>query len=416
MPKISAVDLKPPFFVSALNTVGRITDSIGYKLAKLDGAAILSDAQEKTGLTDFGGDDFREGFDLLLWCLNNEAHLSLIGRLAAIQMMSNVLENRLHIVDCLKKNPDIEKQDIKKPLFIGGLPRTGTTILFNLLAEDPVARAPLTWETQFSVPPKTGPDKRKEDTTEILGGLARIAPHFKTIHPIEVEMPQECLNINAHNFASIQFMLSYDMPSYRDWYIKQDLTKTFQWHKKFIQVLNYYNPGRHWVLKTPSHVSSIEAIFNVYPDACFIQTHRELKDVIPSMASLYYFLHRLGTDTMSPERMGKIVTEYWTVELRRGMAMRKNLPEKQNQFYDVYFDTFMNDTLGTIKDIYRHFDMEFSDATLEIMKSYLDNNRRDKHGTHYYSLEMYGLDEAKINESFAYYRQNFMKKAVVTEA
>jgi hypothetical protein len=398
---------RSPFLVRAINTVGSGLRAIGMELPHLNEARFLREACRKTGLSDFGDNGFREGLGVLLRSLQEEAQLTTMGRLLANQQIVALLVNRLQLVEFRKRHPDVAQQEIIKPIFIVGLPRTGTTILQALLAQDPASRSPLSWETAFPCPPRAGADRRIAESRQQMEMLCKLIPGFEAIHPVGAELPQECISITAHEFASIQFELNFDIPSYRKWYMAKDLVPVYRKHKEFLQHLNYTQPGQHWVLKTPAHLGAIDAILAVYPDACIIQTHRDPNQVLPSTASLYFALRFLCSDRADPVAVGREMVNYWSAQMERGIAAREALPQHAAQFYDLHFPELMKDPFGAIEKIYTHFGLTLTPEAKKAMQDFLANNAREKHGKHHYTAAMYGMDEGMINQAFGNYCNYF---------
>ena len=402
-----ATDIKRPFIVSFINKTGAFLKSIGFKLISLDQEKLLQKAKKNTGLNDYGDDDFREGLGILLASLDTEADLNTLGRVMAYKQVLNLLQNRLLIIDTLKKHPEIEDIAITKPLVIAGLPRTGTTILQGLLSADPASRFLRFWEGSQPCPPKSGADKRIDDCKKEMDILCEFIPGFQAIHSVGAELPQECITLMAINFTSVQFELNFNIPSYQDWYFKQDLRKTFAFHKKCLQLLQYYQPGEHWVLKTPPYLGAMEPLLDVYPDARILQTHRDPAKVMVSVSSLYYALHALGCDSVTPAMIGALEVKTWAKHLEIGMQSRDNLVDKAAQIYDVYFDDLLDAPVAEIKKIYDYFGMSWSDELEGILDQFMSDNTREKHGKHAYTAEMFGLDEEDLDRAFRAYRERF---------
>lgn len=396
-----------PFLVKAIKGVGKVCHALGFELVKLDERKLINEAKRKTGLSDFGDESFREGLQVLLHSLNSEANLNTMGQVIAYDMILNLLSGRLQIVDQIKKHPEILQQEIRKPLVIAGLPRTGTTILQSLLCEDPAARFLYSWEGSQPCPPLKGKDNRIEKTEKQLAMMLNFVPGFAAIHPLGAMLPQECLALMAFNFVSVQFELNFHIPSYQAWYWKQDLVPTLKFHKQCLQLLQHSNPKKHWVLKTPPYLSAMEPLLAVYPDACIIQTHRDPAQVMVSVSSLYYALHALGCDSETPQRVGKIQTENWARHLAKGMKFRQKMASKPAQFVDVYFEELLENPVACVEKIYLHFGMPWSEALKATMDAFMMQNARDKHGKHNYSAAMFGLEESKLDEVFSDYRQFF---------
>lgn len=404
---IQATAIQSPLRVRIINTIGAALDSVSITIPHLEAEKFIASACKKTGLDDFGDSGFREGLTVLLQSLQEDAKLNTMGRILANTQINNLLVNRLKMIEFQKKHPEIAQQKIIKPLFIVGLPRTGTTILQSLLAQDPACRSPLSWETAQPCPPVSGADTRIADSNKELNMLCKLIPGFEAIHPVGAQLPQECISLMAYNFTSIQFELNFDIPSYQQWYQQQDLIPTYQFHKQCLQLLNYCNPGEHWVLKTPGHLSAIDAILAVYPDACIIQTHRDPNMVLPSTASLYYALRQLCTHTVDPVELGNQQIDYWAQQLDKGIKIREALPQHAQQFYDLHFTDLMNNPFSAIEDIYQHFDMTLTDEAKQAMQAFLADNSRDKHGKHHYTAEMYGMTEEHLQRAFKHYCDYF---------
>ena len=406
-PSQIASDIKRPFIVRAIKTTGRLLESVGIEMVKLDEQHLLAKARHKTGLDDFGDEGFREGLQVFLQSLKDEAGLNPMGKVVAYDMVLNLLTGRLQIIDTLKKYPEIEQQEIRKPLVIAGLPRTGTTILQSLLCEDPNARCLYSWEASKPCPPIKGKDKRIEQTEKQMQMLQQFVPGFQAIHPTGALLPQECLALMAFNFVSVQFELNFHVPSYQQWYFRQDLSPTLRFHKKCLQLLQYFNPKQHWVLKTPPYLGAMEPLLEVYPDACIIQTHRDPGKVMASVSSLYYALQALGSDTITPQQVGANQVRTWSRHLANGMQAREKMQHRKSQFIDVYFEDILDDPVKCVKNIYQHFGMKWSDELEAVMQAFMQKNSREKHGKHSYSADMFGLDEKELDKTFAEYREYF---------
>ncbi len=412
-----ATDIPRPFFIKAIKFFVKHCQTVGIDPVKLDEDKLLGAATRKTGLTDFGDDGFREGLRVLLHSLNTEAELNAMGQVMAYGMILNLLTGRLLIIDRIKKHPEILEQEIRKPLVIAGLPRTGTTILQSLLCEDPAARFLYSWEASRPCPPLKGKDNRIAETDRDLGVILKAVPDFAAIHPLGALLPQECLALMAFNFVSVQFELNFHVPSYQAWYRKQDLVPTLQFHKQCLQLLQHGdskhgdpkpgNPKQHWVLKTPPYLGAMESLLAVYPDACIIQTHRDPARVMVSVSSLYYAIHALGCDVETPQRVGKIQTDNWADYLSVGLQTRKQFAARREQFIDIYFEDLLDNPVKCVQEIYTHFGMPWTPALKARLDHFMQHNGREKHGRHAYTAAMFGLDERVLDEKFRDYRDYF---------
>lgn len=404
-----ASDIPRPFEVKLVNGVGRFLKRLGIEMSVLDDEALLKKAQKQTGLDDYGDDGFREGYRVLLKSLREEADLNPIGRLVAKNTILRTLCNRLLVIDYIKKHPQVLQQEIKAPMVIAGLPRTGTTILQGLLAADPASRYLTFWEGSYPCPPQKGKDTRIQDTDKEMDIFCKFIPGFRAIHDMGAELPQECITLMAMNFTSVQFELNFNVPSYQKWYFEQDLKPTFEFHKQCLQLLQHFNPKEHWVLKTPPYVSTIEMLLEVYPDARIIQTHRDPAKVIASVSSLYYALHALTSDAATAKQVGALELDVWSHHLNLNLASRQRLEgtPKAQQVYDLYFEDLLDNPVAAIEKVYRHFGMPWTDELQTAMQNFMQSNQRNKHGKHSYTAEMFGLDQQTMNAMFKDYYDYF---------
>ncbi len=400
-----------PVPLRLLNAAGRGLEALGIHPMRFDDTKLLQAAQKKTGLSDFGDDGFRGGLRVLTQAIESEARPTLMGRIMGQRQLLDLLTYRLQLVDHWKKHPEIAEAKIERPLFVVGLPRTGTTILHALLAQDPAIRAPLSWEVAMPFPPPEAAtfttDPRIAQTDKNFDIFRWLAPNFETIHPMGATLPQECITFTTYDFHSIQFEVTFNAPTYQSWYLQHDPSGVYAFHHQFLRHLQHYVPGQQWALKTPAHLNYMDALFAEYPDALIVQTHRDPLAVIPSICSLLYTMRCAGTDHPDPFSIGRQQSVQWSTYLNACMHVRENLPEKSGQFFDIYFEEVIEDTIECVRRIYEHFDMNFSDLALDRMTTFLEENQRHKHGVHKYTLEMFGLDEDELTEMFAEYCQRY---------
>jgi hypothetical protein len=404
-----------PLSIRLINGVGATLRKLGLPLLELDEAGLLRAARRSTRLEDFGGEEFRTGLSRLLESIDSEAHLNVIGRIMTRAMLLNCLTNRLQLHDHRRRHPRVEEQEIRRPLFIVGLPRTGTTILFNLLAEDPQSRAPLTWEVQWPCPPPRSEtfhtDPRIAKMAKQLSFLPKIAPNLRAIHEFASELPQECVAITGHELASVQFHVIMNVPSYQAWLDRQSFLLAYRFHRRFLQHLQSEHGGVRWVLKSPGHLAAIEDILAVYPDACIVHTHRDPVDVRPSLASLSYTLRGMSSDVIDPHEVGRQHAELWSRHLERAMRARERLRDRRSQFFDVYYEDVLRDPVAAVERIYEHFEIPLSEEARRRMNSYQVRKPRGEFGVHHYSLDEFGLDRETEAARFAEYRDRFAPRA-----
>ena len=400
-----------PLPVRLMNLAGAGAARIGLQPIKLRVDSLLEKAIANTGLTDFDGDEFRQPLALLIEGLENEANLSTMGRIVARSDLLRTLENRLGMVELFRQHPEIAERAIDRPVFVVGAPRTGTTIFHDLLAMDPGIRVPLSWETSHPLPPPEAAtyrtDPRIARTQADLDRVDQLLPEFKKMHPMGAERAQECVAITSHDLASMIYHTQFEVPTYDRWVLGHDMRSALKWHRRFLQVLQWKTPGKRWALKSPQHLWHIQQVHREYPDALFVQTHRDPVRVLVSMSSLVAVLRGLSSDDVSLPK----IAEYYAAALAKGfnntVAYRQSGALPENQVIDLYFQDFIKDQIGSVRRVYQHFGFDLSDEAAHAMQSFLDDNPADKHGKHFYSFEDTGMDEQKVREMFNDYQSYF---------
>lgn len=397
--------------VRTLNAAGRALAALGIDPVRLEPARALAAAEHRTGLSDWGDDRFREALDRYLDACRSEARLSLLGRIAVQRDTLRVLCNRLQLIDERKRHPEIADERVERPLFIVGMPRTGTSILHELLALDPENRTPLTWETMWPCPrPRVETytsDPRIQQTAEQLAATDRIIPGFRKMHRMGAELPQECVMLLGHDFMSMQFHTSYRVPSFQDWLDDQDLVPTYEFHRRQLQHLQSGVPATHWVLKSPQHLWFFDALLRVYPDAQVIHTHRDPARVVASVASLVCLLRAMCSDEVDPEDVGRDWLGRISTALERALATRRRPGGDGPQFFDMHFHEYLADPVEMIGRIYAHFGRELSDTAAARMQAYLATHPADEHGHHRYVLSDFGLEPGAVRERMKRYQEHF---------
>jgi hypothetical protein len=339
--------------VSALNAGGRALRRLGMEPPALDADGLRRAACRRAGLSDFGPWDFAEPLERLLESYRDEAALTTIGRLSARELVVSLLDNLLRLEAERARDPRIEQQQIADPVFIIGLPRTGTTHLHGLVSQDPDNRAPLTWEVMFPAAPAATADdvaRARAQTAARLEWANRLAPEFMRIHPIAPDLPQECIAISAQVFMSIQFHTTHNVPSYQNWFEDASQDLGFDFHHRLLQHLQAKRPGNRWVLKAPGHLFALEGLLKRYPRAKIIQTHRDPLRVMASMASHATVLRRAFSDAALPQQIAADWADRWGRALDRFLAVRDKAPA--GQFLDVSFDAIENEPLATVERVY----------------------------------------------------------------
>jgi hypothetical protein len=400
------------FGVKMINLFGRAAGAFGMRPVALDEESLINKAIKKAGSSDFGGDDFREGLRRFLASAESEAELTLLGRLMVQGYTTDNLTNRLRLVEWRKQHREIEQEEIVAPLFIVGLPRTGTTILHALLEQDPANRSPLFWEVQFPVPPATpeswDDDPRIAEDEKILGQLDRLVPGFQAMHPMGATMPQECVAVFTMCFMSEQLQVQFNVPSYQAWLDEQDMRPTYEFHKRFLQHLQSGGVrGSRWVLKSPAHLHLIDTLLDVFPDARIIHTHRDPVKVCASVASLTATLRGASTDTIDLEAIGRQQLDWWAKLIEKSLEQRKRLAHKSDQFFDVKMSETVADPLDVVRRMYAHFGYPLSAEVEAKMAAFMADNARDKHGSHTYTAADFGIDPERDRAPFQDYIDYF---------
>ena len=394
--------------VSALNAGGRALRRFGVEPPSLDVDGLLRAAQRRAGTTSFGEWDFAEPLERLLKSYHNEADLTTLGRITVRELLVSLLDNLLRMEAERAANPAIERQQIVAPVFIVGLPRTGTTHLHGMISQDPASRAPFTWEVMYPAAPVATQqqiDRTRALTDARLNWANRLAPEFMRIHPIAADLPQECIAITAQTFMSIQFHTTHNVPSYQDWFEEAPQDLGLDFHRRLLQHLQAKRPGNRWVLKAPGHLFALEGLLKRYPDAKIVHTHRDPLRVMASMASHATVLRRAFSDRANPRQIAADWADRWARALDKFLSVRDRAPPQQ--FLDVDFDAIEKDPLGTIERVYDFLGWPVTPEARAAIEAFLAANPKNKHGVHRYTLEQFGLSAAGETARFRGYCERF---------
>ncbi len=406
-----------PDWVRLMDRVGRDLLNDTPELVSLDRVELMSATRQATGLSDFGPDDFIKPLDVLLESLDRESNLTLLGRILVRSDILNLLQNRLKISELVRQEPDIREQRIERPIFIVGLPRSGTTILHELLAQDPNLRAPLTWEARFPCPPPTDADvdsdPRIASADRIFDLWNHLVPEFQTMHEVGARLPCECIHLTAHSFRCEEFLGRQQTPSYGAWLATADFGPAYSYHRLMLQLLQWGRRTERWVLKAPSHMGAMPFLLAEYPDACIIQTHRDPLQSMASTGSLLSAHAWMRASEIDTEliKLG-FSGEGMASRLEEVTKARAEQSEESTQFYDVRFLDLMKDPAEVLKNVYEHFSLDFGLEHEERIRSYLAAKPRGKHGRHEYRLEDMGVSISHERERFRAYQDRY---SVVSE-
>ena len=366
---------------------------------------LVEQACELAGSDDFGDDDtWRDGLARLCDGLVSEARLNDLGVEIAVLDVIRPLTGRLQIVKWRKENPAVAAQPVTRPIFIVGQPRTGTTILFDLLAQDPALRPPLTWEVDNPWPlprPETyATDPRIAETRASIEMSEQIVPGLLAFHPMGALVGQECVRITAGQFCSMIFPVQYRLPSYSRWLLYEaDHQPAYAYHRMFLQHLQSGVPGQ-WLLKSPAHLWQLDALVAEYPDALIVQTHRDPLNVISSISALTHHLRHLASDESSITECAAQSREEIVAGLERGMKLRDSLSQR---VVDVQFADFIRDPFATIRGVYAELGRELEPVAEQNMRAFLAGHPGDGGGSRY-SWADTGLDAGLVREQVRVYQ------------
>jgi hypothetical protein len=383
--------LPHPDWLEAMNREGSYLDLPA--VVPLDADSLLAHARRTTGLEDFGDEGWREPFAVLVKALEEEAQLTLMGRLMARNDIILWLSTRLRVTDTLRRNPSILDEAITAPMFIVGLPRSGTSILFELLAQDPDVGVPLMWEALQPCPPPETATYRSDPRIEVADRLftqwGRVAPEFNSMHEMRGDIPAECGLLMAPTFISDHVASLHQTPSYSAWCARADFRPVYEYHRTILQILQWKNPRACWLLKAPEHQVHLDTLLQVYPDARIVQTHRDPIKCMASTTSLMGTLYYMRSDQPFNAAMFEniIMGEPTARRLEHVMDQREQGIVPEANIADSRYQDLMDDPLGCIEGIYRYFDMRLGDRARQRMLDYLASKPKGKFGQHAYEVD-----------------------------
>lgn len=363
------------------------------------------------GLDDFGDPSFREGLDIFLTSGAEEGRLSAIGTAALEGMAVGNLCIRLQVTEWHHAHPELAATRIDRPIFLIGLPRTGTTALSHLLSVDPANRSLLRWETDSPVPP-SGPDWRNDPrflaAVEAPDAMDMLNPEFKTIHHDPMDMPVECATVLGQHFTSLHLSTTFCLPSYMEWIRTADHASAYAWHRSVLQVLQSGHGGR-WQLKSPVHLIDPASLCATYPDARFVLTHRDPVDIVASVCSLARSLSGTFTDADWTDYIRATWPDVIVGLVENQLAFRAEQERVGNgdAFVDLRYSDLVADPLGSVRALYSALDEPFTSDAEAAMQSHTATHVKDRFGRHSYALADWGLDREELTERFAPYLSRY---------
>lgn len=397
-------------------TMLRCADQVAQRLnlgarPLLDAGKLIEQAERRAG-RPFRDRDFEPALRVLIESCEREAALSVFGRASLHWDVLRLLGNVLRLERAEAEVPAIARSEIRAPIFITGLPRSGTTFLHTLLAEDPEAMAPLSWQTMQPYPDRRdrSRDGRVRRAERELGVFRRLSPEVEGLHPLAASTPQECTEITAHVFQSLRFDTTYWAPTYLDWLEKHGHVPAFEFHKRFLQHLQAQQPARkrdgpRWVLKCPDHVFTLEAIRAVYPDARFIFCHRDPASMLASVAKLTCVLRAPFTRKLDPVAIGEQVSSRWVEGAEKILQAAAELPA--DRVLHLHHQEVTTRPLESVARVYQHFDLPLDDVAKKRIAAAVARQPRGGYAVNRYDPAEFGLDLALLAKRFEPYAAVF---------
>jgi len=402
--------MERPDWVRRLNLFGPAVGDPRL-IVPLDPDELLALARSSTGLEEIGDALWHETFKRRIRSIDEESNANLVGRLLCRAETLRVLQTRLRLHEAWADTPEIQEEPIDRPIFILGPPRTGTTILLELLALDPNLRAPIAWEAHHPLPHDGATDaaaamELAEAEQEFW---ADIQPELMTLHELRSDLPCECIHFMALEFGSGYWGMHYATPSFDAWAATQPdlVSRTYKEHRRFLQTLQYGRMPRRWLLKSPIHLAAVPAVVAEYPDAVFVHTHRDPQKFVGSAASTTAMINWLRTDTVDRIAQGQLALLgiAGILNLVRLFRLDGTLPEEK--FVDSHYLDLISDPSAAVRKIYDHAGLDWPSKHDDTITSYLRDKPKGKFGKHEYSLEEYGLSDELVRGAYGNYVEHY---------
>jgi len=366
-------------------------------------------AIEAAGCDDFGDPSYRAGLRVLLDAYDRESKFTPFGRMMAEQQIIGLLASRLSAQRSLETEPWIAKLEIRRPIFILGLPRTGTTALHHVLGQDPGIQVLEYWLAAAPQPrpPRDQwarqPEYKKAERD--LKTMYYLDPSLKAMHLMTADGPEECRHLLGQTFTDDTFDCNATIPSYSAWYEGCDMRPSYAQHRKLLRLIGSPSPDRRWVLKYPVHMRHLRSLFDTYPDACIVQTHRDPAKVIPSLCSLVAGWRAIYEYDSDRRAVAKSQIDLWADGLEHALEVRRE--RGSESFLDLEFAQIRANPVAAVKRIYEHFGIEMSPIAEQRLLAFRAENLPGKHGEHRYSIADFGLDDSLVRDRYAAYIEHF---------
>lgn len=404
------MELEHPDWVRRLNLFGEAVGDPRHVVG-LDAAELLALARATTGVEDVGEAEWpgwTETYQRLLSSIDAESRLHLLGRVLTRSEVLRVLQTWLRLQEAWRATPALTAQPVDAPLFVVGPPRTGTTIALELLALDPQLRAPIAYEALYPLT-SMGSTERRLTLSESEQELwADIHPEFLTMHELASNLPCECVHFLMYDFSGPYWGMIYDTPSFTGWQLDhlETLGRVYKLHRRMLQTFAHEAPDpepRRWLLKSPFHVSTLPALFAEYPDARVIHTHRDPRKFLASLVSILSAVRFMRSDHVDVRMLASAMQATYQLFVDGAIAQRVDGTIPDDQIVDLHFVDLMRDPVESLRNTYERLGLAWPTGHDRVIRRYLEEKPKGKHGTHAYSLTDVGLDDQSVRETFKNY-------------
>ena len=365
---------------------------------RLDPDTIIARAKVRTGLSDLGEQPYPDGLAVACRSLEEDANLSLLGRLALREHLVLAVESCLRRVSLRITHPEVFEAELERPIVVLGLPRSGTTFLHRLLCELPGNRGLRTWEIRRPFLEANTGDERRRQAERALTVLRAMAPGLDAKHRLDADEVEEGVGLFDGSFWTPSMWRLAAVHGYLDWYLAQDPLPGYRIYRDALAWLAHTGGGGRLVLKLPNHVGFVHALAEVLPNACFVQTHREPGPVIASYNSLMNSVHGAFASEVDAERAGKRALLMWAELLARGRRERETLAS--GRVLDVSYAALVAEPMATVRELYEHFEIPWPPEAEQALADALTQRPQHKHGRHVYALGDCGITEAAVAHAF----------------
>ena len=393
-----------PGLARLINSAGdRFADKV-EAFVRLDAAELLEIVSKRLSLQDYGDPYFREGLNRFIDSVKQDTDLTFLGRVLQRAALERSLENRLKFIDYQKKCPEVFSRELIPPIIVTGFPRSGTTFLHRLLAQDDRNRGLYFWELTHPIPPIAGIDLRKFAAKIEYNVFRLLSKHFDHIHVIRDTEYEECIFLMTLTFQSGAYWMLSPVYSYAYWCMESNRLKSYGEYVQLLKIFQDQTPDRRLTLKAPAHTGSLTEILRLMPDAILVQTHRHPVDVCNSANSLVYFAHCNMVRRLDVRKIAQCDLDMLDVEMRRNLFSRKYHGVK---VHDILYEELLADPLSVVKNLYVRHGIAFPPSVEARMKAFIDGNPQHKHGAHRYCSADFGMTDAQITDRFEEYMKLF---------